>query len=89
MRRRLLPPLIRRGFADATAQYREGATARARQRFDDVLRLLDDPALQADQSLADLALVGERVRRAHQGADPAAADCRHLARPIVVAPRCP
>ena len=57
VRRRLLPPLIRRGFADATAQYREGATARARQRFDDVLRLLDDPALQADQSLADLALV--------------------------------
>jgi tetratricopeptide (TPR) repeat protein len=57
VRRRLLPPLIRRGFADATARYREGATAQARQQFDRVLKLLDDPALQNDQALSDLALV--------------------------------
>jgi periplasmic protein TonB len=57
VRRRLLPPLIRRGFAEATARYREGATARAREQFDQVLKLLDDPALQNDQALSDLALV--------------------------------
>ena len=57
VRRRLLPPLIRRGFAEATARYREGATARAREQFDQVLKLLDDPALQNYQALSDLALV--------------------------------
>ncbi|HEV8394137.1 MAG TPA: hypothetical protein VGQ37_07675 [Vicinamibacterales bacterium] len=57
VRRRLLPPLIRRGFSEATARYREGATARAREQFDQVLKLLDDPALQNDQALSDLALV--------------------------------
>jgi tetratricopeptide (TPR) repeat protein len=57
VRRRLLPPIIRRGFADATARYREGAMARARAQFDQVLKLLDDPALQNDQALSDLALV--------------------------------
>jgi len=57
VRRRLLPPLIRRGFAEATTSYREGATARAREQFDQVLKLLDDPALQNDQALSDLALV--------------------------------
>ncbi len=55
--RRLLPPIIRRGFAEATARYREGATARAREQFDQVLKLLDDAALQNDQALSDLALV--------------------------------
>src|SRR5204863_4409020 len=57
VRRRLLPPIIRRGFAEATARYREGATARAREQFDLVLKLLDDPTLQNDQALSDLALV--------------------------------
>jgi hypothetical protein len=57
VRRRLLPPVIRRGFADATARYREGATAQAQQQFNRVLKLLDDPALQNDQALSDLALV--------------------------------
>jgi hypothetical protein len=57
VRRRLLPPLIRRGFAEATARYREGATAQARHDFDRVLKLLDDQALQNDQALSDLALV--------------------------------
>jgi tetratricopeptide (TPR) repeat protein len=57
VRRRLLPPLIRRGFADATARYREGATDRARQQFAQVMKLLDDPALQNDQALSDLALI--------------------------------
>lgn len=57
VRRRLLPPIIRRGFAEATARYREGATERARQQFDQVLKLLDDAALQNDQALSDLALV--------------------------------
>jgi tetratricopeptide (TPR) repeat protein len=57
VRRRLLPPLIRRGFAEATTRYREGATDRARQQFAQVQKLLDDPALQNDQALSDLALV--------------------------------
>jgi len=57
VRRRLLPPIIRRGFSEATARYREGAMARAREQFDQVLKLLDDPALQNDQALSDLALV--------------------------------
>lgn len=57
VRRRLIPPIVRRGFAEATARYREGATARAREQFDQVLKLLDDPALQNDQALSDLALV--------------------------------
>ena len=84
VRRRLLPPLIRRGFADATALYREGATARARQRFDDVLRLLDDPALQSDQSLADLALVASafvELTKAQAPPPPLAV----ISRPIVLA----
>jgi len=88
VRRRLLPPLIRRGFADATAQYREGATARARQRFDDVLRLLADPALQADQSLADLALVaGAFVELTRAQTPPPSIAV--ISRPIVVAPVLP
>ena len=57
VRRRLLPPVIRRGFADATARYREGDAAQAQQQFNRVLKLLDDPSLQNDQALADLALV--------------------------------
>jgi hypothetical protein len=57
VRRRLLPPVIRRGFADATARYREGATAQAQQQFNRVLKLLDDAAIRNDQALADLALV--------------------------------
>jgi len=80
VRRRLLPPLIRRGFADATA--------RARQRFDDVLRLLDDPALQADQSLADLALVaGAFVELTRAQTPPPSIAV--ISRPIVVAPALP
>jgi len=88
VRRRLLPPLIRRGFADATAQYREGATARARQRFDDVLRLLDDPALQADQSLADLALVAGAFVELTKAQTPPPS-IAVISRPIVVAPALP
>ena len=88
VRRRLLPPLIRRGFADATAQYREGATARARQRFDDVLRLLDDPSLQADQSLADLALVAGAFVELTKAQTPPSS-IAVISRPIVVAPAPP
>ena len=88
VRRRLLPPLIRRGFADATAQYREGATARARQRFDDVLRLLDDPALQVDQSLADLALVAGAFVELTKAQTPPPS-IAVISRPIVVAPALP
>jgi len=57
VRRRLLPPHIRRGFAEATSLYRDGAKLRANERFTEVLRLLDDPALQNDQNLTDLTLV--------------------------------
>jgi hypothetical protein len=56
-RRRLLPSAIRQAFAAATALHREGARALAVEQFGDLLRLLDDPALRDDQSLADLAVV--------------------------------
>ena len=86
VRKRLLPPLIRRGFADATALYREGASGRARQRFDDVLRLLDDAALQSDQSLADLALVASAfVELTKAQAPPPPQPLAVISRPIVVA----
>ena len=96
VRRRLLPPLIRRGFADATALYREGATERARHRFDDVLRLLDDPVLQSDQSLADLALVASafvELTKAQAPPPPLAVISRPTvlatAPPVIAAPRDP
>jgi tetratricopeptide (TPR) repeat protein len=85
VRRRLLPPIIRRGFAEATARYREGATARAREQFDQVLKLLDDPALQNDQALSDLALVATafvELTRAQAPPPPLSP----IARPIVAAP---
>jgi hypothetical protein len=85
VRRRLLPPIVRRGFAEATARYREGATAQARQQFDRVLKLLDDPALQNDQALADLALVAGafvELTRAQEPPPPIAP----IARSIVAAP---
>lgn len=88
VRRRLLPPIVRRGFADATALYREGATARARERFDSVLRLLDDPALRGDPALADLALVASafvELTKVQTPPPPIAA----IERPIVVAPAPP
>lgn len=85
VRRRLLPPIVRRGFAEATARYREGATAQARQQFDRVLKLLDDPALQNDQALSDLALVAGafvELTRAQEPPPPIAP----IARSIVAAP---
>jgi|KBSSwiStaDraftv2_1062776.scaffolds.fasta_scaffold99323_2 tetratricopeptide (TPR) repeat protein len=84
VRRRLLPPIIRRGFSEATARYREGATARAREQFDQVLKLLADPALQNDQALSDLALVATafvELTRA-QAVPPTIAS---ISRPIVAA----
>ena len=85
VRRRLLPPIIRRGFAEATARYREGATERARQQFDQVLKLLDDPALQNDQALSDLALVaGAFVELTRAQAPPPA--IAPIARSLVAAP---
>ena len=82
VRRRLLPPLVRRGFAEATARYREGATDRAREQFAQVMKLLDDPALQNDQALSDLALVAGafvELTRAQTPPPPVVP----LARPIV------
>jgi len=84
VRRRLLPPIIRRGFAEATARYREGATARAREQFDQVLKLLDDPSLQNDQALSDLALVASafvELARAQTPPPPIAS----ISRPLVAA----
>src|SRR6185295_5270113 len=83
--RGLLPPLIRRGFAEATARYREGATARAREQFDQVLKLLDDPALQNDQALSDLALVASafvELTRAQTPPPP----IESIVKPVVAAP---
>ncbi|HZI80161.1 MAG TPA: hypothetical protein VFD69_11650 [Vicinamibacterales bacterium] len=85
VRRRLLPPIIRRGFAEATARYREGAAAQARQQFDQVLKLLDDPALRNDQALSDLALVAGafvELARAQEPPPP----ITPIARSIVAAP---
>jgi hypothetical protein len=85
VRGRLLPPIVRRGFAEATARYREGAADRARQQFDQVLKLLDDPALQNDQALADLALVaGAFVELTKAQAPPPA--IAPIARSLVAAP---
>ena len=84
VRRRLLPPIIRRGFAEATARYREGSTARASEQFDQVLKLLDDTALQNDQALSDLALVATafvELARAQTPPPP----LTPIARPIVAA----
>lgn len=66
-RRRLLPATIRHGFAAAMALHREGARDQAGERFSDLLRLLEDPALKDEQSLADLALAASafvELRRA-------------------------
>ena len=85
VRRRLLPPVIRRGFADATARYREGATAQAQQQFNRVLKLLDDAALQNDQALSDLALVASAFVELTRAQTPPPA-IAPISRSIVAAP---
>ncbi len=55
-RRRLLPATVRERFAAAMALHREGERVQASQRFGDLLRLLQDPALKDEQSLTDLSL---------------------------------
>jgi hypothetical protein len=85
VRRRLLPPVIRRGFADATARYREGATAQAQQQFNRVLKLLDDAALQNDQALSDLALVASAFVELTRAQTPPPA-ITPISRSIVAAP---
>ncbi len=85
VRRRLLPPHIRRGFAEATAFYRDGAKLWANERFTEVLRLLDDPALHNDQSLTDLTLVASafvELTRAQTAPPPPIAA---VTRPVVAA----
>ena len=81
-RRRLLPPAIRRGFADATTLSREGDRLGASERFAEVLRLLDDPDFRADPGLADLALVATafvELTRAQSGAPAALLPARTVA----------
>jgi len=56
-RRKLLPQMVRRVFAEARTLFRDGDRRRAIERFDEVIRLLDDTALSEDQELADLKLV--------------------------------
>ncbi len=56
-RRKLLPPIVRSTFAEATALYKDGARDRATERFDVVLRLLNDPMLKDDRELGDLRLL--------------------------------
>jgi hypothetical protein len=81
-RRRLLPATIRQGFAAATALHRDGARALAVEQFTDLLRLLEDPALKDDPSLADLAVVADafielyRARGPEQGPPASAAPVR-------------
>jgi len=88
VRRRILPPQIRRGFAQATSLYRDGAKAQANERFTEVLRLLDDPALQNDQSLTDLTLVASafvELTRAQTAPPPPPPPITAVARPVVAA----
>lgn len=56
-RRKLLPSLVRTTFDDAKLLFSAGHRERARTRFEDVLRLLDDPVLEANTVLADLKIV--------------------------------
>ena len=56
-RRKQLPSIIRTTFDDAKLLFSAGHRERARARFEDVLRLLDDPVLEANTVLADLKIV--------------------------------
>ena len=56
-RRKLLPSIIRTTFDDAKLLFSAGQRERARTRFEDVLRLLEDPALDASSVLSDLKIV--------------------------------
>ena len=56
-RRKLLPSIIRTTFDDAKLLFSAGHRERARTRFEDVLRLLEDPALEANSVLSDLKIV--------------------------------
>jgi TonB family protein len=56
-RRKLLPSIIRITFDDAKLLFSAGHRERARARFEDVLRLLEDPALEANSVLSDLKIV--------------------------------
>jgi TonB family protein len=56
-RRKLLPSIIRTTFDDAKLLFSAGHRERARARFEDVLRLLDDPVLETNTVLADLKIV--------------------------------
>lgn len=56
-RRNLLPQIIKREFGEARTLFRDGERQRANERFDEVLRLLDESGLSEDQDLADLKLV--------------------------------
>ena len=56
-RRKLLPSIIRTTFDDAKLLFSAGQRERARTRFEDVLRLLNDPVLEANTVLADLKIV--------------------------------
>jgi TonB family protein len=56
-RRGLLPEAVQRAFNEAKILYRDGALERARKRFDDVRRLLDDAAISDDAELKSMRLV--------------------------------
>lgn len=56
-RRTLLPSIIRSTFDDAKRMFSAGNREGARTKFENVLQLLDDPALEATSVLADLKIV--------------------------------
>jgi TonB family protein len=56
-RRGLLPEAVKRAFSEAKILYRDGDLPRARKRFDDVLRLLDDAAVSDNAELKSMRLV--------------------------------
>jgi tetratricopeptide (TPR) repeat protein len=92
IRRRNLPPIIRRGFADATSLFRAGARQEAGERFAALLRLLDDPVLAAEDDLATLAVAARgfvelgraQAEPAAPSEPPAPAEAPLVSAPIVV-----
>lgn len=57
VRRQRLPAIIRSTFVEAKRLFQENDKDRARQQFERVLRLIDDPVLAGNGDLADLKLV--------------------------------
>src|ERR1043166_6876935 len=58
-RKRVLPAIVRQLFADAREQYQAKSFAKAKEQFDLVLALVDDPLLKDSPEIADLRLLAK------------------------------